>query len=172
MEESASFGELLRSCRKKASKRQAQAAKAIGVSRSVYSDVESGRRQRPFDGSQLKKLASLFQLSGKDAAMLREKAKSSYIERRLASIKPETIGFGGFIKAARTRKGLTQAETAKALAVSQGNYSKVERGKMEPFSWSKLEKIIQLLGMEPEEAAEMWQAAEECRQNRRKRNGI
>ena len=39
--------------------------------------------------------------------------------------------FGKYIKAARERKGMSQAEVAKSLDVSQPYYSRIESGKRE-----------------------------------------
>ncbi len=54
------------------------------------------------------------------------------------------------IKKLRELKNLTQLHMAKKLGVSQSAYSKIELGESE-VTYSRLEKISEVLGMKPEE---------------------
>lgn len=52
---------------------------------------------------------------------------------------------GGRLRSARTEKGMTQAEVAKAMNIAQSQYGKVETGKVIP-SLKTLIKAVEVLG--------------------------
>ena len=61
-----------------------------------------------------------------------------------------TMHIGQKIKKLRELKNLTQTHLAHELGVTQSAYSKIELGESE-VTYTKLEKISEVLGMKPEE---------------------
>jgi transcriptional regulator with XRE-family HTH domain len=61
-----------------------------------------------------------------------------------------TMHIGQKIKKLRELKNLTQTHLAQELGVTQSAYSKIELGESE-VTYSKLEKISEVLGMKPED---------------------
>ncbi len=61
-----------------------------------------------------------------------------------------TMHIGQKIKKLRELKNLTQTHLAQELGVTQSAYSKIELGESE-VTFTKLEKISEVLGMKPEE---------------------
>jgi transcriptional regulator with XRE-family HTH domain len=61
-----------------------------------------------------------------------------------------TLHIGQKIKKLRELKNLTQSHVAQQLGVTQSAYSKMELGESE-VTYSKLERISDVLGMKPEE---------------------
>jgi transcriptional regulator with XRE-family HTH domain len=61
-----------------------------------------------------------------------------------------TMHIGQKIKKLRELKNLTQAHLAEELGLTQSAYSKIEQGESE-VSYSRLEKISEVLGLKPEE---------------------
>lgn len=60
------------------------------------------------------------------------------------------LNLGNKIKKLRELKNLTQSHVANELGITQSTYSKIEVGEID-ISFSKLEKISEVLGMSPEE---------------------
>lgn len=60
------------------------------------------------------------------------------------------LNLGNKIKKLRELKNLTQSHMANELGITQSTYSKIEVGEID-VSFSKLEKISEVLGMSPEE---------------------
>lgn len=58
--------------------------------------------------------------------------------------------YGLYIKEKRCAKGMTQAEIAKKLGISQQAYSRYEQGKREP-TLDYIKQIAQILGVQPGE---------------------
>ena len=60
------------------------------------------------------------------------------------------LNLGNKLKKLRELKNLTQSHMANELGITQSTYSKIEIGEID-ISFSKLEKISEVLGMSPEE---------------------
>ncbi len=60
------------------------------------------------------------------------------------------MNLGNKIKKLRELKNLTQSHMASELGITQSTYSKIEIGEID-LSFTKLEKISEVLGMSPEE---------------------
>jgi len=64
--------------------------------------------------------------------------------------------FGKRIKTLRLAKGLSQVELAVRLGIGRSTPAQWERGTL-PFA-STIPKLARILGVEPEELAELWMA--------------
>jgi len=76
------------------------------------------------------------------------------------------ICFGTFIEAIRQASGKSLRETARAIGVSPQFYSEVEKNRRCAFTSDRLEKLKIFLGLNDEQADEMYNKAAESRKSK------
>ncbi len=59
------------------------------------------------------------------------------------------ITFGEFIKERRVQRRVTLRSMSDEIGIDPSNYSKIERGRLQPPSQDKLDSYCRLLGIEP-----------------------
>jgi len=76
------------------------------------------------------------------------------------------MSFGDFITALRQANGKSLRETARAIGVSPQFYSEVEKNRRCAFTADRLDKLKSFLGMDEDQAKDMYNKAAESRKGK------